>query len=213
MAVAVKMCGLNSPEAVDAAVQAGAQLVGFVFFKATPRAVTPEEAGRLARRVPSGVLKVGLVVDADDTTLEHILREVPLDLLQLHGNESPERVAEIKARFKIAVMKAVAIAGPDDIARAHRYETVADRLMFDARPPKNATRPGGNAQPFDWALLRGERWTVPWILAGGLTAENVAEAVAVSGAATVDVSSGVEDAPGRKSPAKIRAFLATAARL
>ena len=213
MAVAVKMCGLNTPEAVDAAVQAGAQLVGFVFFKATPRAVTPEQAGALARRVPKGVLKVGLVVDADDATLRRILREVPLDLLQLHGSESPERVAEIKARFKIPVMKAVSIAGPEDIDRAHRYERVADRLMFDAKAPKSATRPGGNALAFDWALLRGERWAVPWILAGGLTAENVAEAVAISGAATVDVSSGIEDAPGRKSPAKIRAFLATAARL
>ena len=213
MTVAVKTCGLNSAAAVDAAVEAGASLVGFVFFPASPRAVTPDAAGALAKRVPAGILKVGLVVDPDDATLARILAAVPLDLLQLHGNESPERVAEIKARFRLPVMKAVAIAGPADIDRARRYERVADRLMFDAKAPKSATRPGGNALAFDWELLRGERWAVPWILAGGLTAENVAEAVAISGAATVDVSSGIEDAPGRKSPAKIRAFLATAAGL
>lgn len=212
MTVAVKMCGLNTPEAVDAAVAAGARLVGFVFFKRTPRYVTPEEAAKLAARVPKGVLKVGLVVDADDATLDEIVRRVPLDLLQLHGSETPERVAEIKRKFKVPVMKAVAIAGPGDIARARTYETVADRLMFDARPPKDATRPGGNAQPFDWSLLKGVRWSVPWVLAGGLTAENVASAVRISGAETVDVSSGIEEAPGRKSPVKMQAFLKAATR-
>jgi len=210
MTVAVKMCGLNTAESVDAAVQAGAGLVGFVFFKRTPRYVTPEQAGALAQRVPKGVLKVGLVVDFDDAALEEIVRHVPLDLLQLHGSETPERVAEIKKRFKVPVMKAIAIAGPDDIARARTYEKVADRLMFDARPPKDATRPGGNAQPFDWSLLKDRRWLVPWVLAGGLTAENVANAVRISGAETVDVSSGIEEAPGRKSLAKMQAFLKAA---
>jgi phosphoribosylanthranilate isomerase len=213
MTVAVKICGLKAPEAVDAAVEGGARLVGFVFFERTPRRVTPAEAAALAARVPRGVVKVGLVVDLDDAALADILAEAPLDLLQLHGRESPERVAEIKARFRVPVMKAVAVSEAGDLERAKAYEGVVDRLMFDAKPPAGAERPGGNAVPFDWSLLSGREWRVPWILAGGLDAGNVAQAVAVSGAATIDVSSGVEDAPGVKSPQKIREFLGIAARL
>ncbi|MDA0675272.1 MAG: phosphoribosylanthranilate isomerase [Proteobacteria bacterium] len=213
MSVAVKICGLNAPEAVAAAVEGGASLTGFVFFAASPRNVSPATAARLMAAVPDGILKVGLVVDADDRALEAIVRQAPLDLLQLHGDESVERVAEIKERFERPVMKVVAISGPRDIDRAHAYEAVADRLLFDARAPAGATRPGGNALAFDWRLVAGETWRVPWLLAGGLTAETLSEAVRVSGALAVDVSSGVEDAPGRKNPDKIRAFLAAARRL
>lgn len=213
MAVAVKICGLTTPEAVDAAVAGGARLVGFVFYERTPRYLTPERAAALAGRVPEGIVKVGLVVDADDRTLDWILDCVPLGLLQLHGAESRARVAEIKARFRIPVMKAIAVSEARDVERAKDYEGVVDRLMFDAQPPAGAERPGGNALPFDWSLLSGREWKVPWILAGGLHAGNVADAVAVSGATTVDVSSGVEDAPGIKSPKKIREFLRIAAGL
>jgi phosphoribosylanthranilate isomerase len=213
MKVAVKICGLNAPDAVAAAVEGGASLAGFVFFAASPRNVSPELAADLMAAVPDGILKVGLVVDADDRALDAILRHAPLDLLQLHGDETVERVAEIRERFERPVMKVVAISGPADIGRAHAYEAVADRLLFDARAPKGATRPGGNALAFDWRLVAGETWRLPWLLAGGLTAETVAEAVRTSGARAVDVSSGVEDAPGRKSPDKIRAFLAAARRL
>lgn len=213
MPVDVKICGLNAPDAVAAAVDGGARLVGFVFFPASPRAVTPACAGALAAAVPAGIVKVGLVVDADDAALEAIVAGAALDMLQLHGHETPQRVAAVRARFALPVMKAVPIAAEADVAAAHAYEDIADRLMFDARPPKGATRPGGNALAFDWELLAGRRWALPWILAGGLDAGNVAEAVRTSGAPAVDVSSGVEDAPGVKSPEKIRAFLQVAATL
>ncbi len=213
MTVNVKICGLSTADAVAAAVDGGAALVGFVFFAASPRAVTPIEAKDLSANVPKSVTRVGLVVDADDATLADILAEAPLDLLQLHGDETPERVAEIKARFDLPVMKAVGIGSAADVARAREYEDAADRLMFDARPPEGAERPGGNALAFDWELIRDAGWRRPWVLAGGLTAANLAQAVAISGADTVDVSSGVEAAPGVKSLAKIREFLAVAAGL
>ena len=213
MALAVKICGLNAPAAVAAAVDGGARLVGFVFFPASPRCVTPVRAATLARPVPAGILRVGLVVDADDATLAGIVAEAPLEMLQLHGAESPARVAEVKARFGLPVMKVIPVSGEADLAHAAAYETVADRLLFDAKPLPGASRPGGNALPFDWTLLRERRWRLPWLLAGGLTAETLAEAVRLSGATAVDVSSGVEDRPGVKNPAKIRAFLAAAARL
>ncbi len=203
----VKICGLNDPDAVAAAVDGGARFVGFVFFPASPRSVTPTRAGTLAAAVPGGITRVGLVVDADDGTLEEILDGAALDMLQLHGHETPERVVEVRARFGLPVMKAVPIAGAADVAAARAYEDVADRLMFDARPPVGATRPGGNALAFDWELLAGETWNLPWVLAGGLDAGNLAEAVRISGAPMVDVSSGVEDTPGVKNPDKIRAFL------
>jgi len=210
MSVTVKICGLTRAEDVDAAVGAGAGMVGFVFFPPSPRAVTPEAAADLASRVPEGVLKVALSVDADDATLGAIVDRVKLDILQLHGKEPPERVIEVKKRFGLPVMKAVPIAGPEDVGNARAYESAVDRLMFDAKPPKGATRPGGNALAFDWNLIADEKWEKPWVLAGGLTPENVAEAIRVSGATAVDVSTGVEDAPGLKSAAKIRDFIAAA---
>lgn len=208
MTVAAKICGLKTPEAVAAAIAGGARYLGFVFFPPSPRNVAPAEAAALMAAVPAGVKKVGLVVDADDEALAALLAACPLDILQLHGHETPERTAAIRARFGLPVMKALPVAGPEDLAGARAYEAVSDLLLFDAKPPKGATRPGGNALAFDWSLLAGTAWSRPWLLAGGLTPENVAEAVRTSGAPGVDVSSGVEAAPGVKSLEKIRAFLA-----
>ncbi|HYN38168.1 MAG TPA: phosphoribosylanthranilate isomerase [Rhodospirillales bacterium] len=213
MPLDVKICGIGDAAALDAAVRTGARLVGFVFFARSPRALTLPAAAALAGSVPAGVLRVGLVVDAADDEIARICAAVPLDLLQLHGAESPGRVAEVRARFRLPVIKAIGVAHAGDLAPADAYAAVADWLLFDARPPADATRPGGNAQAIDWRLLAGRSWPVPWLLAGGLHAGNLAEAVRLSGAAAVDVSSGVEDAPGHKSAALIRAFLAEAARI
>ena len=209
MTVQVKICGLSTPETMTAALEGGAAFVGLVFYPPSPRAVTPEQAAPLAALVPDEVITTGLLVDADDATIEAILREVPLDLLQLHGSESPERVAAVKARFGLPVMKVVKLRQPGDLEAVEPYLAVADRLLFDAKPPAEMTGalPGGNAVTFDWTLLAGTTWALPWMLAGGLTAENVARAIAVSGAPAVDVSSGVEDRPGVKNPNKIKAFL------
>ena len=213
MPIEVKICGLNTKSAVAAAASGGAGYVGFVFFRRSPRYVDPAWAGSLAATAPSGVVRVGLVVDAADTTLREILERVPLDMLQLHGSESPMRVAEVRQRFGLPIIKAIAIAEEADLGAAADYIGVADQLLFDARPAPDATRPGGNAVGFDWRLLHGRSWPVPWMLAGGLNAGNLAEAVRLSGAPAVDVSSGVEDAPGRKNIEKIRGFLAAAAGL
>lgn len=202
-----KICGLKSKDAVAAAVGAGATSVGFVFFERSPRNVTLAEVRDLIVDVPKSIGRVGLVVDTDDAFLAEIADGGFLDMIQLHGQECPARVAEVRERFGLPVMKAIAIEGPEDLENARSYEGVADRLMFDAKPPKNATRPGGNAVAFDWDLLRGITWQKPWVLAGGLTPENVADAVRISGASAVDVSSGVEDAPGVKSLSKIKVFL------
>jgi len=209
MALEVKICGLSEPLGLAAAVEGGARFVGFVFFPRSPRNVSLAEAAGLAERVPQGVARVGLLVDPSDADLETLLDRVPLDLLQLHGEEPPERVAAIRARFGRPVMKVVKIAGKADVAAARAYEPVADRLLFEAKPPKSMTNalPGGNAVAFDWRLLAGQRWARPWMLAGGLKADNLAEAVATSGARAVDVSSGVERVPGEKDPALIREFL------
>ncbi len=212
MTVEVKICGLSTPDSVKAAVRAGARYVGFVFFARSPRCVTPSFAAELGGFARNDITRVGLVVDADDETLEAIVANANLDMLQLHGDETPERVAEVRSRFGLPVMKAVPIAGPDDIAVAHSYEPVADMLLFDAKPPKDAVRPGGNAISFDWSLLSGESCSVPWMLAGGLDPRNVEEAVRKSGATRVDVSSGVEDRPGVKDNDKIREFLEAAGR-
>lgn len=202
-----KICGLKSKDAVAAAVGAGATSVGFVFFERSPRNVTLAEVRDLIVDVPKSIRRVGLVVDTDDAFLAEIADGGFLDMIQLHGQECPARVAEVRERFGLPVMKAIAIEGPEDLENARSYEGVADRLMFDAKPPKDATRPGGNAVAFDWDLLRGITWQKPWVLAGGLTPENVADAVRISGASAVDVSSGVEDAPGVKSLSKIKVFL------
>lgn len=205
--IRVKICGLSDAAGVRAAVAAGAGYVGFVFFAKSPRNVSVAQAASLALEVPPGVAKVALVVNADDSALDEITNAVPLDMLQLHGSESPERVAEIRGRYGLPVMKAVGIAGPEDMAAIDQYAAVADQLLIDAKPPKDADLPGGNGLAFDWRLLAGRKyWTRPWMLAGGLTPENVAEAIRLTGARQVDVSSGVESAPGVKDAAKIAAF-------
>jgi phosphoribosylanthranilate isomerase len=193
---------------LDAAVQAGAAYVGLVFFEKSPRNVTLAQAAALAAMVPAGVAKVALVVDADDAQLDALLAQVPVDILQLHGAETPARVTAVKARYGLPVMKAVGVAGPDDLASLETYAQVADQLLVDAKPPKGADLPGGNGLSFDWRLIAGRRWPVPWMLAGGLTPANVAQAVALTGAGQVDVSSGVESAPGVKDAALIAAFCA-----
>lgn len=210
--VQVKICGLRRASDVAAAADAGARYVGFVFFSRSPRHVSIAEAAALASAVPPGIAKVGLVVDADDAELDDIAGAVPLDMLQLHGAESPERVAAVKARFGLPVMKAVGVAGRQDLASIDLYARVADQILVDAKPPadREDALPGGNALSFDWRLIQGRRWPVPWMLAGGLTPENVAEAIRLTGALQVDVSSGVERAPGDKDPALIRAFIAAA---
>ena len=172
MSVEAKICGLNAPDAVSAAVEGGARYLGFNFFAASPRSVTPEVASRLGAGVPDGILKVGVVVDSGDEALARITAGAGIHMLQLHGAERPERVAEVKARFGLPVIKAVPIAGPDDVEKARAYEDVADRLMFDARAPVGASRPGGNALAFDWRLIRDRHWRRPWFLAGGLDARS-----------------------------------------
>jgi phosphoribosylanthranilate isomerase len=209
--IRVKICGLRSSADVAAAASAGASYVGFVFFPKSPRNVSFQEAAALAVDVPMGVAKVALVVNADDAFLDGLTAVVPLDMLQLHGSESPARVAEVKARYGLPVMKAVGIADASDLAQIDAYAAVADQLLIDAKPPKNADLPGGNGLAFDWTLLAGRKyWTVPWMLAGGLTADNVAEAVRRTGATQVDVSSGVEGSVGVKDAGLISAFVAAA---
>jgi phosphoribosylanthranilate isomerase len=209
VSVETKICGLNSEATVKAAVAGGARYVGFNFYAPSPRAVTPERAGELARDVPRGVRKVAVVVDADDGLLEAIVGHLDPDLIQLHGKETPERAVEIARRFGCRVMKAISVSSPGDVERARVYEAVVDLFLFDAKPPTGGL-PGGNGLPFDWQLLAGQRWSKPWFLSGGLDAVNLAEAVRLTGAERIDVSSGVEERPGVKSPEKIRAFLAAA---
>jgi len=213
MSIEVKICGLTDAAAVKAAVEGGAAMCGFVFFQASPRNLTPKEAAELTKGVPEGVIRVGLTVDADDALLAEIASVAKVDMVQLHGAETPARTNEVRERFGLPVIKVLAVQGPDDLVAAKAYQGVADRLMFDAKPPKDASRPGGNARAFDWRVLKNQTFALPWLLAGGLTAENLAEAVKTSGAVAVDVSSGVEDAPGVKNVDKIRAFLAAAAAL
>jgi len=211
MSIRAKICGLSSEAAVAAAVEGSAAYLGFVFYPPSPRAVSPERAAQLCAAVPSGVRRVGLFVDADDAAIAAVLDIVPLDILQFHGRESPERVAAAKAHFDRPVMKAIAIAGPEDVLAASRYENQADMLLFDAKPPRRADAlPGGNGLAFDWRLIADVRWRRPWMLSGGLTAELLPEAARISGADAVDVSSGVERRPGDKDPDKIREFLAVA---
>mgnify|MGYP006091189587 FL=1 len=209
--VKVKICGLRTVAEVMAAADAGASYVGFVFFPKSPRNVTIDEAAALAIEVPMGVAKVALVVNADDAFLDALTAKVPLDMLQLHGSETPARVAEVKARYSLPVMKAIGISTAADLEKIDTYAAVADQLLIDAKPPKDANLPGGNGNAFDWQLLAGRKyWTKPWMLAGGLTMDNVASAIATTGATQVDLSSGVESAPGVKDPALIHAFIAAA---
>lgn len=206
--VRVKICGLSTSETVAAAVAGGAAYVGFVFFPRSPRHVAPEVAARLASAVPPGVAKVALTVNADDATLDGLVEAVPLDMLQLHGAESPERVAQVRARYGLPVMKAVGVADPGDLPALEEHARAADQVLVDAKAPRGADLPGGNGLTFDWRLIAGRRWPVPWMLAGGLTPVNVAEAVRLTGARQVDVSSGVEIRPGVKDAGRIADFLA-----
>ncbi|MFB2595033.1 phosphoribosylanthranilate isomerase [Paracoccus sp. p4-l81] len=208
--VRVKICGLTDPTTLRAAVEAGASYLGFVFFAKSPRHVSPDLARDLALMVPPGVIKVALTVNADDATLAAITDHVAIDMLQLHGTETPARVAEVRARFGLPVMKAVGIAGPDDLPRLIDYGTVADQLLIDAKPAPGADLPGGNGVSFDWRLIANRRFLRPWMLAGGLTPANVAEAIRLTGARQVDVSSGVETAPGVKDATRIADFIAAA---
>jgi phosphoribosylanthranilate isomerase len=209
--VAVKVCGLSTVAAVRAALDGGASYLGFVFYAPSSRAVTPAAAAALGAGVPPGVARVGLFVDDDDATIAAVLDAAPLDILQFHGGESPERVAEARAHFGRPVLKALAVAELADLQIASRYEDVADLLLFDAKPPQRADAlPGGNGIAFDWELLAGREWRRPWLLSGGLTAELLPQAVRISGARAVDVSSGVESGPGVKDPDRIREFLAVA---
>ncbi|MDE0334013.1 MAG: phosphoribosylanthranilate isomerase [Defluviicoccus sp.] len=212
MTTRVKICGVSTAGVLEAAVAEGASEVGLVFFPRSPRNVSAREAAALSAAAPAGITVVGLFVDPTDEALESVLSVARLDLLQLHGNESPERVAEIRRRTGKPAMKAIKVADPDDIEAARRYDGVADRLLFDAKAPSTEGRfmPGGNALTFDWRMLAGLDWPCPWMLSGGLTPETVAEAIRTSGAPGVDVSSGVESAPGVKDASLIAAFIRAA---
>jgi len=211
MSVLVKICGINSPDAADAALSAGADFCGLNFHPASPRKVSHDQAAALAARMRGRTRIVALLADASDEEIAGAMRAAQADMLQLHGQESPERVASLRTRFRVDVIKALAVAEAGDLAAVAAYEQVADMLLFDAKAPANANRQGGHGAAFDWQILLSRNFTRPWLLAGGLHAENVARAIRTSRAPGVDVSSGVESAPGVKAPEKIRAFV-TAAR-
>jgi phosphoribosylanthranilate isomerase len=204
----VKICGLSSAATLDVALDSGADMIGFVFFEPSLRNLSTEQARMLASQVRGRAQKVALTVDADDAKLDAIADALAPDILQLHGKETPERVRAIRARFGIPIMKAIGIAAPGDLARAEAYAEAADTLLFDAKPAPEAVLPGGNGRAFDWAILSGLATAKPWMLSGGLDAGNVGAALTATGARGVDVSSGVESAPGTKDPARIAAFIA-----
>ena len=207
----VKICGLKTPEAVEAVAASGASHIGLNFFPPSPRSITPEAAADLVAHVPDGVKVVALVVDADDALLQAIWDAARPDIFQLHGKESPDRVREIKERFGVSVMKAIRVADAADARSAEAYDGIADLILFDAKPPKDKDKlPGGNGLVFDWMALKAYKGSTPWMLAGGLDASNVAEAIRVTGAKTVDTASGAEDAQGEKNPDRIRAFVSAA---
>lgn len=206
--IRVKFCGLTESADIPAALHAGAAYMGFVFFESSPRNLRLEDAAFMASNVPPGLCRVALTVNANDDLLDRLTQVVSIDMLQLHGSEPPDRVAAVKARYGLPVMKAVGIADANDLPALDAYSKVADQLLVDARPPKGAALPGGNGLSFDWRLIAGRRWPVPWMLAGGLTPQNVAEAVRLTGARQVDVSSGIEAAPGLKDGDRMRAFTA-----
>ena len=208
--IRVKICGLRTVDDVVAVARAGAAYAGFVFFPKSPRHLSIPEARALALAAPVGLAKVALIVNADDAAIDAILADVPIDMLQLHGAETPARVAEVRDRFGLPVMKAVGLSGEADLAAIMEYSLIADQLLIDAKPGSGTDLPGGNGLAFDWRLLVGRKWLRPWMLAGGLGPQNVADAVRLTGAAQVDVSSGVESAPGVKDHAKIAAFVAAA---
>ena len=208
--IRVKICGLRTVPDIEAAARAGAAYAGLVFFPKSPRNLTIAAARELALAAPVGLAKVALTVDADNALLDAITEAMPLDMLQLHGHESPDRVAEVRTRYGLPVMKAVGVADEGDLAAVFDYSLVADQILVDAKPPKNAALPGGNGLSFDWRLVAQRRWLRPWMLAGGLTPENVAQAIRLTNARQVDVSSGVESAPGMKDHARIAGFVRAA---
>jgi phosphoribosylanthranilate isomerase len=210
MTPTVKICGLSTPLTLDAALDAGADMVGFVFFPKSPRHIDWATAGALGRQARGQAKIVALSVDADDDTLKRIVDALSPDLMQLHGGETPARVREVGELCARPTMKAIGVAAPGDLAQAEPYEGVASYLLIDAKPPKGAALPGGNGRPFDWSLTREFRPPIPWLLSGGLDPDTLGAAIALSQARGVDVSSGVESAPGVKDPARIRAFVAAA---
>lgn len=210
MSVQVKICGINSAAAADAAVRAGADFGGLVFFAKSPRHLTLDQGALLASRMRGRLKLAALVVDEGDEQLSAIATRIKPDFFQLHGKETPERVAEIRARFSIPVIKALPLAEPGDLDQVAAYEPMSETFLFDAAPSAEAARPGGHGASFDWRMLKGRRFNRPWFLAGGLTPENVSRAIEASGAERVDVSSGVESAPGVKSDARITEFVAAA---
>tara|TARA_R110000796_G_scaffold16484_2_gene51232 strand:+ start:15764 stop:16399 length:636 start_codon:yes stop_codon:yes gene_type:complete len=204
----VKICGINSEDALIAAMSAGADALGYVFFPPSPRHISLKGATTLTKQVPNSILKVGLFVEAGDEALQTAIEAGNLDVIQLHGKESPERVTEVKQRFGLKVMKAISVSTADDIDKAQSdYDGIADFLLFDAKPPKDSVLPGGNAVSFDWTLLTGRHFKSDWMLAGGLNPDNVAEAIKISGAPWADVSSGVEKTKGVKDARKIADFI------
>lgn len=218
MSLSTKICGLSDEAAVTAAVAGGARFVGFVFYPPSPRSVAPAEAATLAKPVPDEISRVGVFVDPDDELLDSVMANLKLDFIQLHGGESTTRAAEIKARTGAGIIKAIKVAVPDDIAAAREYRAVADWILFDAKAPKSlaGALPGGNALAFDWRMLADALQPaagLPWLLSGGLDIDNLAKAVRISGACAVDISSGVETAPGKKDPELVRQFLALCAKL
>jgi phosphoribosylanthranilate isomerase len=210
MPLQIKICGLKTPEPLEVALESGADMVGFVFFPPSPRNLGLAAARQLSAQVNDRASKVALTVDANDDTLGGIVDALEPDWLQLHGGETPERVAVVRSRFGLPVMKVLPVAQRSDLSPVREYAKVADRLMFDARPTPEATRPGGLGKSFDWTLLQGLDPTIGFMLSGGLDASNVAQAVAITNASGVDVSSGVERAPGEKDPMRIRAFIRAA---
>ena len=210
MPLTIKICGLSTPETLDAALDAGADMVGFMFFAASPRHLSLGAAHDLSARVKGRAQKVAVSVDADDAALENAIDAVRPDLLQLHGKETTARIRDIKAKFAVPVMKVISVETAADLNSVAGYAAVADRILFDARAPKHATRPGGLGVPFDWRLLENLTLAVPYMVSGGINADNVAEALRLTRAPGVDVSSGVESAPGVKDVALIRAFVAAA---
>ena len=207
--ISVKICGLKTAEHIQAVADAGARYVGFVFFEKSPRFVTNEQARALAIDVPIGIMKVGLFVNPSDDYLDSVLSEVPLDMIQLHGDETPERVAQLRKQFGLPIMKVFGISKASDLDVINDYDA-ADQFMFDAKPPIDATLPGGNGVAFDWRILKTAKIEKPWMLAGGLTANNVSEAIKLSGTMQVDVSSGVESAKGIKDKTLINEFISAA---
>ncbi len=207
MSMTVKICGLKTPDSLDTVVKNGAQMAGFNFFPRSPRFVDYELARVLTTQVAGNITRVGLVVDFSDEELDVLVKEVPLDMLQLHGKETPERVAAIRKAFSLPVMKVLSVSEAGDLEAVSAYRPVTDWFMFDAKPPQGSERPGGNAVIFDWTILQGFNPGAPWLLAGGLTPENVADSIRISGTPGVDVASGVESSPGEKDQGRIRAFI------